>query len=53
MLLHEFNWKREALQAGEPVLVDFCTPERGTFMGKRRLPPKVPFLPCVFSTVGA
>src|SRR5690348_4142812 len=24
MLLHEFNWKREVLQATEPVLVDFC-----------------------------
>jgi thioredoxin 1 len=24
MLLHEFNWKKEVLQAGEPVLVDFC-----------------------------
>jgi thioredoxin 1 len=23
MLLHEFNWKKEVLQAGEPVLVDF------------------------------
>src|SRR5580658_4382332 len=23
MLLHEFNWKREVLQAQEPVLVDF------------------------------
>lgn len=23
MLLHEFNWKREVLQASEPVLVDF------------------------------
>src|SRR5918911_450917 len=23
MLLHEFNWKREVLQAREPVLVDF------------------------------
>jgi thioredoxin 1 len=23
MLLHEFNWKREVLQATEPVLVDF------------------------------
>jgi thioredoxin 1 len=23
MLLHEFNWKREVLQAAEPVLVDF------------------------------
>src|SRR5207302_938539 len=23
MLLEEFNWKREVLQAGEPVLVDF------------------------------
>src|SRR5438270_921276 len=24
MLLHEFNWKTEVLQASEPVLVDFC-----------------------------
>ena len=23
MLLHEFNWKKEVLQATEPVLVDF------------------------------
>src|SRR3954470_3743204 len=23
MLLHEFNWKKEVLQADEPVLVDF------------------------------
>ena len=23
MLLHEFNWKKEVLQAGEPVLVNF------------------------------
>jgi thioredoxin 1 len=23
MLLHEFNWKQEVLNAGEPVLVDF------------------------------
>jgi thioredoxin 1 len=23
MLLHEFNWKKEVLQAPEPVLVDF------------------------------
>jgi thioredoxin 1 len=23
MLLHEFNWKKEVLEAGEPVLVDF------------------------------
>ena len=23
MLLHEFNWKKEVLQAQEPVLVDF------------------------------
>jgi len=29
MLLHEFNWKKEVLQASEPVLVDFwasCCP---------------------------
>ena len=26
MLLEEFNWKREVLQAGEPVLVDFWAP---------------------------
>lgn len=25
MLLHEFNWKKEVLQASEPVLVDFWT----------------------------
>jgi thioredoxin 1 len=24
MLLHGFNWKKEVLQAGEPVPVDFC-----------------------------
>jgi hypothetical protein len=23
MLLHEFNWKKEVLQASEPVLADF------------------------------
>ena len=23
MLLHEFNWKKEVIQATEPVLVDF------------------------------
>src|SRR5262245_35014098 len=23
VLLHEFNWKREVLESGEPVLVDF------------------------------
>jgi thioredoxin 1 len=23
MLLHEFNWKKEVIQASEPVLVDF------------------------------
>lgn len=23
MLLHEFNWKKEVIQSGEPVLVDF------------------------------
>jgi hypothetical protein len=23
MLLHEFNWKKEVLEAGELVLVDF------------------------------
>jgi len=26
MLLEEFNWKREVLQAEEPVLVDFWAP---------------------------
>lgn len=26
MLLQEFNWKREVLGAGEPVLVDFWAP---------------------------
>ena len=26
MLLQQFNWKREVLQASEPVLVDFWAP---------------------------
>ena len=26
MLLNEFKWKQEVLQAGEPVLVDFWAP---------------------------
>ena len=26
MLLHEFNWKQEVLEANEPVLVDFWAP---------------------------
>src|SRR5438105_11359548 len=26
MLLHDFNWKKEVLQATEPVLVDFWAP---------------------------
>ena len=26
MLLHDFNWKKEVLQAAEPVLVDFWAP---------------------------
>jgi len=26
MLLHEFNWRKEVLEAGEPVLVDFWAP---------------------------
>ena len=34
MLLHEFNWKKEVLQAGEPVLVDFCASMTG-FMARQ------------------
>jgi len=26
MLLEEFNWKKEVLEAAEPVLVDFWAP---------------------------
>jgi thioredoxin 1 len=26
MLLHEFNWKKEVIETGEPVLVDFWAP---------------------------